>query len=450
MRFKFGEEVIGVWGALNVRAWFSLNAIERISGIGRVSMDLDACRLPLARVVHRRGSASMLRARGQTERDLKHDWARMEWLKCGLCDPPLHSGAAGCLRRFTFRLNCAGLAIVLLLAFAAVGHAAEPGWRIYATNESSGDLTVIDGGSGRVAATLPLGKRPRGIGAAPDGRWLYVALSGSPLASPGVDESTLPQPDRAADGIAVVDTATGKVDHVIRAISDPEQVAVDGVRGQLFVAGEDTGQAVIVDLLSGRVLARRDVGGQPEGVAVSPHGPIAAVTSEADGTVALIDTRTHRILARLRVGERPRDAAFTPDGSLLLVTGELDDSLVVVDVAARKVARRLAVPGEGALPKGVAIAANGRHAYVTIGRGGRLVELDLGTWKFTRSVKVGQRPWGVALSPDGRYAYTANGPSNDVSVVDTTTFEVVATVPVGKRPWGVAVVPGAWSPADVP
>ena len=57
--------------------------------------------------------------------------------------------------------------------------------RVYVTNEASGDLTVIDASTGSVVATAPLGKRPRGIKASPDGKTLYVALSGSPNAGPG-------------------------------------------------------------------------------------------------------------------------------------------------------------------------------------------------------------------------------------------------------------------------
>ena len=50
-----------------------------------------------------------------------------------------------------------------------------------------------------------LGKRPRGIHASPDKKTIYVALSGSPIAGPGVDESTLPPADKTADGIGVFD-----------------------------------------------------------------------------------------------------------------------------------------------------------------------------------------------------------------------------------------------------
>src|SRR5687768_16584510 len=75
----------------------------------------------------------------------------------------------------------------------------EGAYRVYVTNEASGDLSVISA-KNEVIATVKLGKRPRGIHASPDGKTIYVALSGSPMAPPGIDESTLPPPDRSADG----------------------------------------------------------------------------------------------------------------------------------------------------------------------------------------------------------------------------------------------------------
>src|SRR5688572_10316881 len=90
------------------------------------------------------------------------------------------------------------------LMLAACGSAAAA-HRVYVTNEMSGDMTVIDGGTHKVVATVPLGKRPRGIQLSPDGKQLFVALSGSPIAGPGSQPSTLPPADPAADGIGVVD-----------------------------------------------------------------------------------------------------------------------------------------------------------------------------------------------------------------------------------------------------
>ena len=96
-------------------------------------------------------------------------------------------------------------------------------YHVYVTNEIGGDLTVIDGGTNQVVSTIPLGKRPRGIKLSPDGTKLFVALSGSPMAPPGTDESKLPPPDRTADGIGVVDIATRKVTTVLTSGTDPSK-----------------------------------------------------------------------------------------------------------------------------------------------------------------------------------------------------------------------------------
>ena len=69
-----------------------------------------------------------------------------------------------------------------------------PGPKLFVTNETSGDLSVIDVASQKVIATIPLGKRPRGVQVSPDGSKVYVALSGSPAAPPGVDETRCRHP----------------------------------------------------------------------------------------------------------------------------------------------------------------------------------------------------------------------------------------------------------------
>src|SRR5580698_6081756 len=112
-------------------------------------------------------------------------------------------------------------------------------FRLYVTNEVSGDMTVIDSATYNVIATVPLGKRPRGIHASPDRKTIYVALSGSPIAGPDVDESTLPPPDKSADGIAVFDVKQNKVARVIHGGSDPENFDLSKDGSQLFISNED-------------------------------------------------------------------------------------------------------------------------------------------------------------------------------------------------------------------
>jgi len=85
-----------------------------------------------------------------------------------------------------FCLSCSQLAPVQKAEQKPMEEPSGP--RIYVTNEVSGDMTIIDAGTLNVIATVPLGKRPRGIHASPDGKTIYVALSGSPIGGPDVDE----------------------------------------------------------------------------------------------------------------------------------------------------------------------------------------------------------------------------------------------------------------------
>src|ERR1035437_2782791 len=86
---------------------------------------------------------------------------------------------------------------VALLGLMLTGCAQKPpGYRVYITNETSGDLTVIDSTTMDVVATIALGKRPRGIHASPDGKTIYVALSGSPFAPREVIKGRLRRPKR--------------------------------------------------------------------------------------------------------------------------------------------------------------------------------------------------------------------------------------------------------------
>src|ERR1700745_3364190 len=104
-------------------------------------------------------------------------------------------------RRFIFCLFIAG---------TIVTRAESPSYLVFVSNERSDDVTVIDGKTDAVVTTFPVGKRPRGIHATPDGKRLFVTLSGSPRMAPGVDENRAPA-DKAADGLRVINTAVGNL-----------------------------------------------------------------------------------------------------------------------------------------------------------------------------------------------------------------------------------------------
>ena len=170
-------------------------------------------------------------------------------------------------RKTTLLAVCAAAG---LLAAGGCGKSEqEHGYRVYVTNEASGDLSIIDPVK-MEAVTVPLGKRARGIHPSADGKLLYVALSGSPLAPPGVDESTLPPPDKSADGIGVFDIAQNKMVRKVPGGSDPEQFAIAKDGKLLYVSNEDAAGLSFVDPTNGQVLKTVPTGREPEGVMLSP------------------------------------------------------------------------------------------------------------------------------------------------------------------------------------
>src|SRR5437016_7631830 len=211
--------------------------------------------------------------------------------------------------------------LLTIACLASCGRASRSP-HVYVTNETSGDLSIVDAVSQSVVATVTLGKRPRGLTISPDGSALYVALSGSPAAPPGVDERTLPPPDKTADGIGVVDLNLRRLVRMLPGGSDPEQVAVSHDGKQVFVANEDAAALSVVDIASGRIVDSVKVGGEPEGVAVSPDDAVVYATSEAEGAVFVIDRAAHKLLKSFAVPPRPRAAAFLPDGARAYITSE--------------------------------------------------------------------------------------------------------------------------------
>jgi len=332
----------------------------------------------------------------------------------------------------------------------------EPSYDIYVSNERSGDVTVVNGTDFSVRRALAVGKRPRGIHTSPDGKTVYVALSGSPVQPPPQldaqgspilrrstdDDDDDARADKSADGIGVIDVASEKLTAKIPAGSDPEEFAlsVDGTR--LYVSNEDFKAASVINIATGKVEHIIPVGQEPEGVAASPDGKRFYVTCESGGDIYVIDTATYSVSGHFKVNLRPRTMAFMSDAAIGFIPSESTSELNVIDTAKAAVLKTIALP-PGSRPMSVKVSPDGRKLYVSNGRAGTVSVLDSHSYALVATIKVGTRPWGMAVSPDGKYLFTANGPSNDISVVDLATNTEAMRVKAGTSPWSLTVVPHA-------
>jgi PQQ-dependent catabolism-associated beta-propeller protein len=339
-------------------------------------------------------------------------------------------------------LRRTAFALALGLAPAALGcHKNPDATLVYVSAESSGEVVVVDPNRASVVARIPVGKRPRGLVVSPDGRYLYVALSGSPRGGPHVDESTLPPADRAADGIGVVDLSERKLRRTLPSGQDPESFAISADGKTLYVSNEETAQLSVLDLNSGQIKAKVSVGKEPEGVTLRPDGKVVYVTSEEDGTVTAVDTATLAVLHTIATGKRPRAILFTKDGGAAFVSNELDSTVTLFDPRNQEVLATIVIEAKspiGARPMGLALSSDEKQLFVSTGRGSSIGVVDVAARKLVHSIEdVGARPWGIALASDGKSLFSANGPSDDLSIIDVKRGRVVRKVTIGGLPWGV-------------
>ena len=298
---------------------------------------------------------------------------------------------------------------------------------VFVSNEQDDTVSVVDGQALKVLDTIPVGRRPRGIEASPDGRRIYVAL--------GDD-----------DRFDVIDVASRKVVDTLPSGPDPERFAVSPDGARLYIANENDNVVTMLDIATRKIVGEAQVGIEPEGMAVSPDGKTVVCTSETTSMAHFIDPQTGDLSDNILVDTRPRVARFTPDGRQVWVSSELRGSLTVLDSASHDTVKRIdfaapGVPQELVQAVGIAITRDGKRAFVALGPSARVAEIDAQTYAVQRYHLVGQRVWNLAFSPDERRLYTTNGNSNDISVLDLAADRVVKSLGVGRAPWGVVAVP---------
>lgn len=315
-----------------------------------------------------------------------------------------------------------GLALGAAALLAAAAHAAGSG-QLFVSSEKDNALVLIDPARAEVTAAVPVCKRPRHLQLGPDRARLFVACSD-------------------AHHIAVWDIASRKVVDKLDVGADPEMFDISPDGKMLYASNEEDSALTAYDLGARRKLFEVKVGGEPEGVKVSADGRTVYVASEVASMVHVIDVASRKVVKNIAVGQRPRRFLLTP--AQLWVSNELGASVSLIGLADHAVQGTIAFrpPGmraEDVTPVGMALAPDGRTAYVGLGRANHVAVVDVASRQVRGYVLVGKRAWGLALSRDGRRLYVANGLSDDLTIVDTEGMKAVKTVRAGRTPHSVVV-----------
>jgi len=311
---------------------------------------------------------------------------------------------------------------------------ARDGEALYVSNEWDDTITEIDAHSLQPLRTLKAGWGPVGLTTDRTGKVLYVANT------LGNDVSLLD----LLSGKEIKRLGSGVFPEYIALSRDGSQVYVSNLLARAGPSDQPPVSEVTVIETRREIVAERIL---VPGVIQLRH--IAEVPSEAGGYLLIPFMRpknlnplvqieqgwylTHGmamirpfssragLVAKSRIGEVLLDdidyyyadgfgAACTPDGRHTLVTAAGANVVSVIDNAKLNQLQRRMPPDK---PEALANRLDSARQFVV------------------RRIPTGREPTGIAVAPDGRFAYIANRLDDTVSVVDLAKLTVSSTIDLG-------------------
>ena len=164
----------------------------------------------------------------------------------------------------------------------------------------------------------------------------------------------------------------------------------------------------------------------------------------APARIAVINRKTMTTTEVEVLVSRPHGLAIAPDGKHAYVASLGTNQIAVYD-AAREHVGIVEVPGgdTSQVMVQLAVSPDGKTLVATSQLTGKLLVFDLADPnqpKLVQRVNTGDWPWLVTFTPDGAEVWVPNQRSNDVTVVDARRWSVITTVKGDfAQPDGIAI-----------
>jgi len=183
---------------------------------------------------------------------------------------------------------------------------------------------------------------------------------------------------------------------------------------------------------------------------VSPDGRFLYVCERFNDSVQVLDLKSGKEIARIQVDREPVAAALSPDGKLLFVanhihTGRSDVGVVaatvtVIDTAALKVVKNIRLTNGSTLLRGICVSPDGKYVALThilarfhlptttVEHGwmndNALSLIDVTTLDLMTTVLLDEdrrgaaNPWAVRWSDDGKQICVTHAGTHELSLID--------------------------------
>jgi DNA-binding beta-propeller fold protein YncE len=187
---------------------------------------------------------------------------------------------------------------------------------------------------------------------------------------------------------------------------------------------------------------------RPHGMAFLPGDSLFVVTCETDRMVLVVDFRDDQIRRTLPSGGRASHMlSVSSNGQRAVVANIADATISVIDLATPREPRVIAVARQ---PEGIAIAPDGRSAWVGSNQDSVVLVVSLDSSAKTDTLRGFGLPYRMAISADGKRAVITDPAKAQVSIFDVARRRATATIQIPRDSvLPAAEIPGSPSPEGV-
>ncbi len=309
--------------------------------------------------------------------------------------------------------------------------------QVYVAYPEASVVTALNGTTGAVAATIPVGLDPTALAVMPGSGAVYVANGGSAnlsVISPSTDTVTATidvghgptalalDPQNAqvfvactsASDVTIVDSGTLSVVGSVHLVGGADAIAYDADNEMVYVGDYSGGYFVSVlnasnDSLAGTI----PVHGNPWSLAVDPQTNEVYVPLNASrNQTAVLNGTTEQVATQLTVGDYPRPLVFDPDNGDVYIANIDSYNVSVVAGTTHRVVANVTV---GATPYALAVDTAADLVFVANAASDNLSIINGSTNRLLASLPTGSEPAAVAFDPASDTVFVSNYGSSNVS-----------------------------------
>jgi YVTN family beta-propeller protein len=245
--------------------------------------------------------------------------------------------------------------------------------------------------------------------------------------------------------VSVINGTTNAIVASIPVGKNPQALVYNPANGLIYTANALSNALSIINgtsnSLVGSIIVGAFPGKNPTGITLNPINNTIYVTNMGSNTVSVINGTTNVVVNNitLATGEEegeaggtgffsPAGIAYNSDNGNLYVTNRGSDTISVINGTANELVDEISL--NTIAPSGIVYNAANNYIYVT-NMGSNTVSVINGTTNtVVTNIPVGLGPNGIAFNQNNGDVYVANSVNDTISIVDGLGNTVISTIPL--------------------